>query len=250
MASKIAFHWFLVKIYKIAIYGQNAPFFLANFFYSLSWMMPVKRIVSVGSHPDDVEQGMGGTLAKHSNKGDEVHIILCTLGIGGSCGDQKMRENEALLAANILGGHLHSLDYPVLKLNKSSIEFDNIIKKSIDDINPDRVYVHSPFDYHQVHTRVSESVTKVTKGIEQVLFYEGISSTNPDFRPNAYVDITKHIDLKLKSIDVHMTQSNRLYLQSNITKSLAYTRYMMGKVGSNPNGMAEAFTIHRFIISS
>jgi hypothetical protein len=32
MTSKIAFQWFLVKIYKVAIYGQNAPFFLANFF--------------------------------------------------------------------------------------------------------------------------------------------------------------------------------------------------------------------------
>jgi hypothetical protein len=30
-------------------------------------------------------------------------------------------------------------------------------------------------------------------------------------------------------------------------KSLAYTRYVMGKIGSNPDGMAEAFTIHRFI---
>jgi LmbE family N-acetylglucosaminyl deacetylase len=208
----------------------------------------MKRIVSVGAHPDDVEQGMGGTLAKHSHMGDEVHIIVCTLGIGGSCGDQKMRKDEAVSAAGILGGHLHSLDYPVLKLNNSSTEFDRIMRKAIDDINPDRVYTHSPFDYHQVHFTVSESVTRATKNIEQVLFYEDISSTTSDFRPNAYVDITKHIDLKLKSIDMHRTQSNRLYLQSNIMKSLAYTRYSMGKIGSNPNGMAEAFTIHRFII--
>jgi LmbE family N-acetylglucosaminyl deacetylase len=40
-------------------------------------------VASIGAHPDDVELAMGGTLAKHSNRGDEIHIIVCTLGIGG-----------------------------------------------------------------------------------------------------------------------------------------------------------------------
>ena len=54
------------------------------------------RVVSIGAHPDDVELGMGGTLAKHSKRGDEIHIITCTLGIGGTSGDPKAREKEAL----------------------------------------------------------------------------------------------------------------------------------------------------------
>jgi len=208
-----------------------------------------KKIVSIGAHPDDVEQGMGGTVAKHSDKGDDVHVIVCTLGIGGGSGDPNMREEEARVAAHILGAKLHSLDYPVLKLNKPSIEFENVMKKAIDKIDPDRVYVHSPFDYHQVHAVVSECATIAAKDVKQLLFYEDISSTNPDFKPNSYVDITNYIDLKLKSIEAHGTQSSKLYLQSNITRSLAHTRYTMGKLGSNPNGMAEAFTIHKFIIA-
>lgn len=208
----------------------------------------IKKIVSIGAHPDDVEQGMGGTLAKHRDKEDDVHIILCTLGIGGGSGDPKKREMEAGAAAHILGAELHSLDYPVLKLNKPSIEFEKVVKKAIDDINPDRVYTHSPFDYHQIHSAVSECATRAAKEVKQILFYEDISSTNPDFKPNAYVDITNYIDLKLKSIDAHGTQSSKLYLQSNLTRSLACVRYSLGKLGSDPNGMAEAFTIHKFII--
>ena len=62
-----------------------------------------------------------------------------------------------------------------------------------------RVYVHSPFHYHQVHAVVSECATRAAKDVKQLLFYDDISSTNPDFKPNSYVDITNYIDLKLKS---------------------------------------------------
>ena len=208
------------------------------------------RIVSIGAHPDDVEQGMGGTLAKHSDKGDNVHVILCTLGIGGGSGDPNIRIEEAWAAAHILGAELHSLDYPVLKINKPSIEFENLIKKALDEVNPDRVYVHSPFDYHQIHAAVSKCATDAARDVKQLLYYEDISSTNPDFKPNAYVDITNYIDLKLKSIEAHLTQSSKLYLQSNLTRSLACVRYSLGKLGSNPNGMAEAFTVHKFIVEN
>jgi LmbE family N-acetylglucosaminyl deacetylase len=206
----------------------------------------MKKIISIGSHPDDVEQGMGGSLAKHSDKGDEVHIILCTL--GGVSGEPKIREEEAQMAARILNADLHVLDYPVYKLNKPSIEFSKIISKVLEEMHPYRVYTHSPFDYHQVHAAVSESVITAAIEIGQLLFYEDISSTDPQFRPNAYVDITEYIDLKIKSLDAHRTQLSKSYLQSNVLRSLASTRYFMSKIGLNPNGMAEAFTIHKFIV--
>lgn len=208
------------------------------------------KIVSIGAHPDDVEQGMGGTIAKHSNKGDDIHLILCTLGIGGGSGEPTKRLEEARAAAHILGAKLLSLDYPVLKINKPSVEFESLIKKALDEINPDRVYVHSPFDYHQIHAAVSKCVTVAAREVKQLIYYEDISSTNPDFKPNAYVDISNYIDLKLKSIGAHVTQSSKLYLQSSLTRSLACVRYSLGKLGSNPNGMAEAFTIHKFIVEN
>jgi LmbE family N-acetylglucosaminyl deacetylase len=209
----------------------------------------VAKIVSIGAHPDDVEQGMGGTLAKHARMGHSVHIILCTLGIGGESGDPKRRENEAVAAARVLGAKLHSLNYPVLKLNKPSIEFEILMKKTIDEIYPDRIYVHSPFDYHQIHVAVSECTVRAAKDVRQLLFYECISSTNPDFKPNAYVDITNFIHMKLNCIKLHDTQSNKLYLNQNVTRSIAQTRYLLGKLGNDPSGMAEAFAIHRFIIA-
>jgi len=204
------------------------------------------KIVSIGSHPDDIEIGCGGTLAKHNSQRDCTHAIICTL--GGVVGDPKQREEEALRASRILGiKKLWILDYPVAKLNKPTLEFEKIIKKIIDEIEPNRVYTHSPFDYHQVHVCVSKSVVKAAKEINQVLFYETISSTTLDFKPNAFVDITKYINLKIKSLSMHKSQLSRFYLQQNVIRSLANTRYVWGKVGTNHKGMAEAFRIHKFI---
>src|ERR687897_82210 len=116
-------------------------------------------IASIGAHPDDVE-----------------------LGIGGNSGDPKGREDEAQAAAKLLNAKLHILDFPVIKLNKPSIEFESILKRTMDDINPKRLYTHSPFDYHQVHESVSECTRNAARDIQQLLYYEVISSTSPEFR--------------------------------------------------------------------
>jgi len=205
-------------------------------------------VASIGAHPDDVELGMGGTLAKHSKRGDEVHIIICTLGIGGTSGDPKARENEATAAAKILNARLHILDFPVVKLNKPSIEFEIILKEIINDISPGRLYTHSPFDYHQVHESVSECAINAARDVQQVVFYEVVSSTTTEFRANAYVDITDYIDNKMECLGHHNTQSGKSYVQAHIIKSLAHARYLIGKIGTRQNGMAEAFTISRMFI--
>jgi LmbE family N-acetylglucosaminyl deacetylase len=207
-------------------------------------------IVSIGAHPDDVELGMGGTLAKHSKRGDEIHIILCTLGIGGTSGDPKAREKEAQDAAKILNAKLHILDFPVVKLNKPSTEFEGILKRTIDDINPYRLYTHSPLDYHQVHEAVSQCAANAAEDVQQVLFYEIISSTTPEFRANAYVDITDYIDKKIECIACHNTQASKLYMQARMIRSLAHTRYLLGRIGTKQEGMAEAFTIRQMTISN
>lgn len=209
-----------------------------------------KKILCIGAHPDDLELGMGGTIAKHVNRNDNVHLVICTQGIGGKSGHPVLRAKEAKKSASILGAHLHLIDYPVLRLNKPSSDFKMTISKVIQSIRPDRVYTHSPHDYHQVHCTVSQSVTDVIGDVKEFIYFEIISSTTPEFKPNAYVDITDYIELKLDSLEAHQTQGSKLYVLSNTVKSLAYARYSLSKIGLKSNGMAEAFTIRRFLIES
>jgi LmbE family N-acetylglucosaminyl deacetylase len=204
------------------------------------------KIACITAHPDDVEMGIGGTLAKHVDNGDDVHVILTTL--GGVVGPPKEREKEAQQAAHILGiDDLQILDYPVQKLNKPNLEFVKLIKSVLSELKPDRIYTHTIFDNHQVHVTVADSVMRASKEIKQVLSCEIISSTTTDFRPNAFVDITDYIELKIKSVKMHETQSNRFYIQPNVMRSLANVRYVWSKVGKNPEGYAEAFVIGKFI---
>ena len=54
-----------------------------------------------GPHPDDIEIGMGGTVAKHAAQGDAVGLCDLTAGEMGSNGtvDERMAEAEAARAA-------------------------------------------------------------------------------------------------------------------------------------------------------
>lgn len=205
------------------------------------------RVVVIGAHPDDAEIAMGGTIAKHVARGDEVHIVLVTL--GGVSGNPSAREKEAETGAKVLGvDHFHSLDYSVSKLNSpKNHEFVRVIKKTMEELMPDRVYVHNPFDYHQVHVAISNSVVAAApRSVKQLIHHEVVSSTTPDFKPNAFVDITSYMDTKLESVKAHKSQAHRIYMYPNVFVSMANFRYVWGKVGRDPHGFAEAFCLNRF----
>lgn len=60
-------------------------------------------ILAVGVHPDDVELGCSGTLAKHIAMGRTAGILDLTLGELGTRGSAALRTKEAAEAAKILG---------------------------------------------------------------------------------------------------------------------------------------------------
>ncbi|NMH27355.1 bacillithiol biosynthesis deacetylase BshB1 [Flavobacterium silvaticum] len=60
-------------------------------------------MLAFGSHPDDVELGCGGTIAKEVAAGKKVGIIDLTRGELGTRGTAEIRDKEAAAAAEILG---------------------------------------------------------------------------------------------------------------------------------------------------
>jgi N-acetylglucosamine malate deacetylase 1 len=60
-------------------------------------------LLAFGPHPDDVELGAGGTLAKMARRGLQVGIVDLTRGEMGSNGTPEERVREAEEAARILG---------------------------------------------------------------------------------------------------------------------------------------------------
>lgn len=60
-------------------------------------------ILAFGSHPDDVEIGLGGTLIKHAKMGYKCGIVDLTAGESGTNGTPEIRRAEALKSAEIMG---------------------------------------------------------------------------------------------------------------------------------------------------
>jgi bacillithiol biosynthesis deacetylase BshB1 len=60
-------------------------------------------ILAIGAHPDDVELGCSGTLAKEISLGKKVGILDLTRGELGTRGSAEIRDAEAAAAAKILG---------------------------------------------------------------------------------------------------------------------------------------------------
>ena len=60
-------------------------------------------ILAFGAHPDDVEMGCGGTIAKSTSNGKKVGIVDLTRGELGTNGTVDIREEEANVASKILG---------------------------------------------------------------------------------------------------------------------------------------------------
>ena len=60
-------------------------------------------ILAFGAHPDDVEMGCGGTIAKSTSVGKKVGIVDLTRGELGTNGTVEIRDKEASEASKILG---------------------------------------------------------------------------------------------------------------------------------------------------
>ena len=60
-------------------------------------------ILAIGVHPDDIELGCSGTIAKHIAAGKTVGILDLTRGELGTRGNAELRTEEANASAKILG---------------------------------------------------------------------------------------------------------------------------------------------------
>ncbi|SFS94902.1 bacillithiol biosynthesis deacetylase BshB1 [Marininema halotolerans] len=86
-------------------------------------------ILAFGAHPDDVEIGAGGILAKHSALGRTTGICDLTFGELSTNGDIKTREAEGARAGEILGlTARHRMGFPDRGLTGSQEQVDAMVK--------------------------------------------------------------------------------------------------------------------------
>ena len=225
-------------------------------------------ILAFGAHPDDVELGCSGTIAKEVSLGKKVGIIDLTRGELGTRGSKEIRDQEAMAAATILGvqirENLNFRDGFFINDEQHQLE---IIKK-IRKYQPEIVLCNAIDDRHIDHGKGSKLVsdacflsglTKIETeldGIKQEawrpkLVYHYIQWKN--LEPDFVVDITGFIDQKMQSVmaygsqffDPNSNEPETPITSKNFLDSIKYRAQDLGRLVNVE--FAEGFTVERYL---
>jgi bacillithiol biosynthesis deacetylase BshB1 len=225
-------------------------------------------ILAFGAHPDDVELGCSGTIAKEVSIGKKVGIIDLTRGELGTRGSVEIRDQEAALAAEILGisvrENLNMRDGFFVNDEAHQLEIIKRIRK----YQPEIVICNAIEDRHIDHGKGSKLVSDACflsglrkietehEGVQQeawrpkvVYHYIQWKNIEPDF----VVDISEFMDKKTQSILAYASQfysenSNEPITPiatKNFLQSIHYRTQDFGRlIGVD---YAEGFTTERYV---
>ena len=176
-----------------------------------------QRVLAVGAHPDDVEIGVGATLAAHGAAGDE--LVILTLSGGSVGGAAAERHEEALAAAQVVGARLVHLDFPDTHIDPAAGVI-GAIEDVVAEVDPHRVYTHSANDRHQDHRAVNGAVQIAARQVPSLWCFQSPSSTVA-FAPNRFVDVDGFVETKLRMLAAYVSQAHREYMQPDVVRATA-----------------------------
>lgn len=185
------------------------------------------RVLAFGAHPDDLEVGAGGLLARLSHEGAEV-----TLAIVSIPNNTEQRRTEAQAAAKVLDANLFILNEEK-PCRVEDIPMHELVRRMdtvIGDVRPDLVITHSANDLHWDHGLVNRATVSALRRTPcDLLAYLSSPEMNAQSRSlgNCFADISKYVDVKLEAIACHKSQLPRLDLESS--RDLARA---MGRISS------------------
>ena len=225
-------------------------------------------ILAFGAHPDDVELGCSGTIAKEVSLSKKVGIIDLTRGELGTRGSVEIRNTEASNAAKILGVSIRE------NLDMRDGFFENnetnqlLVIQMIRKYKPEIVLCNAIDDRHIDHGKGSKLVSDACflsglSRIQTMLNGENQVVWRPkvvyhyiqwkDIKPDFVVDISGFNEVKVNSILAYKSQffdpiskePETLITSKNFMESLSYRDKNFGRlIGTD---FAEGFTVERYL---
>lgn len=179
-------------------------------------------ILAIAAHPDDVELGAGGTVAKSVKQGKKVGILDLTRGELGTRGTPELRKEEAQEAARILGVLTReNVELPDGFLANTR-DFQMKIIPFIRKYQPDIILANAVHDRHPDHGKGSKLIsdacflsglkaihTKSEEGEEQSAWRpKSIYHFVQDYyiKPDFIVNITDNWDTKMEAVYAFKSQ--------------------------------------------
>lgn len=185
-----------------------------------------QSVVAVGAHPDDVEEGCAGTLARFASEGPRVTIATLTNGEKGAYDDPgasyedvvRVRTEEARATAQVIGPEFWTLgaeDQQLFDTKELRLALADILRR----VTAGLVLAPPPVDYQADHIRAGEIAREAVhlaaspqiRTEHQALhedpalyFYDPV--TGLKFQPTIYIDITDHMPTKREMLGKHVSQ--------------------------------------------
>ena len=165
------------------------------------------KILVIAAHPDDMEFGCAGTIAKFIDRGAEVDIFLTvrpgeeiTIGRNKQIVEAELDKSLAILD---LEWHASGLLHPGRSHLQCSPARVTELDRMYSDKTYDLVITQDPGDFHQDHVETFKLANSFCrKGVNELWTMEGVaySNRNTTFKPNVFVDIEKYLETKLHMI--------------------------------------------------
>jgi LmbE family N-acetylglucosaminyl deacetylase len=162
--------------------------------------------LAIGAHPDDIEFGCGGTLAKWSAAGASVHMLILTDGSKGTWDEAddlaalvSRREREARDAAHALGAtSVHLLGLVDGELESGARE-RALVCEVLRQVRPTVVLGHDPWKRYRLHPDHRHAGWLTVDGIvaaRDPQFFPGLGGTHhrPDTLLLFEADVADHIE--------------------------------------------------------
>ena len=225
-------------------------------------------ILAIGAHPDDVELGCGATIAKEIALGKKVGILDLTRGELGTRGSAEIRDNEASVAAEILGvsvrENLQFADGFFENNKEHQLKIIEIIRK----YQPNIVLCNAIDDRHIDHPKGSKLVSDACflsglRKIETLLNGEVQDAWRPkqvyhyiqwkNIEPDFVVDVTGYIDVKMNAVKAYGSQfydpkskePSSPISSKNFLDSIIYRAQDLGRIVGTE--YAEGFNSERYV---
>ena len=229
----------------------------------------IARVLSITAHPDDVDFGAAGTVARWTEAGIEVIYCVVTDGDAGGFDEDfprdempALRRAEQVAAARCVGVHdVRFLGYPDGRV-EATLDLRRDLARVIRQVRPDRVVVPSPErNYNRIGIGHPDHRAVGSAALDAVYPDARNPFAFPELRerealaawtvrevwiagggtPNHYVDVTDTFARKIAALRAHQSQTGHLDdLAGRLRERLGRTAAQAGL----PDGrLAEAFQV-------
>jgi LmbE family N-acetylglucosaminyl deacetylase len=173
------------------------------------------RVLAFGAHPDDLEVGAGGLLARLSQEGAEVTMVVVSIP-----NNTDVRKREAMAGAEIIDADLFVLyeDRPCRVEDIPMHELVGRMDRIVGDFRPDLVITHSAGDLHWDHGLVNRATVSALRRTPcDLLAFLSSPEMNAQSRAigQCFADITTTMETKIAAIKAHESQVQKFDLDSS-----------------------------------